>query len=89
MDEKFPSGGLIGCGISYLDSIQCYSKVNRLHAILHDAASAVASNKGKEPGYCYMIGQGPNSCLLGRVTGLLFCPYVEIFAPSFLNSVDF
>ena len=38
MDKELPFGGLIGYGNSYLDSILCYSKVFRLHAILHDAA---------------------------------------------------
>ena len=41
------------------------------------------------PGYCYMIRGGPNSFLLGHVTGLLFCLYVKIFLPSNFNSVDF
>ena len=36
-----------------------------------------------------MIGRGPNSCLLGHVTGLFFCPYVKNFLPSIYNSVDF
>ena len=44
---------------------------------------------GKGLDYCYMIGGGSNSCLLGHVTGLLFCLYVKIFLPSILNSVDF
>ena len=89
MDQKFPFGGLIGCGNSYLDCVFRYSKVFRLHAILHDAAGAVRAHSGKGPGYCYMIGRGPNSCLLGDVTGLLFCLYVKIFLPSNFNSVDF
>ena len=41
MDQKFIFGGLIGYGNSYLDSEFRYSKVFRLHAILHDAAGAV------------------------------------------------
>ena len=61
----------------------------RLHAILHDAAGSVRSQTGKGPGYCYMIGRGPNSSLLDHVTGLLFCLYVKLFLPSFFNSVDF
>ena len=65
------------------------SKVFRLHAILHDAAGAVRSHTGKEPGYCYMIGRGPKSGLVGPVTGLLFCLYVKFFLPSILNTVDF
>ena len=36
-----------------------------------------------------MIGRGPNSCLLGHVTGPLFCLYVKLFLPSIFNSVDF
>ena len=56
MDQKFRFGDLIGCGNSCLDSVFCFSKVFRLHAILHDAAGAVPSNSGKGHGYCYMIG---------------------------------
>ena len=61
MDQKFKFGGLIGYGNSYLDSVFRNSKVFRLHAKLHDAAGAVRSHSGKGPGYCYMIGRGPNS----------------------------
>ena len=89
MDQKFKFGGLIGYGNSCLDSVFRYSKVFRLHAISHDAAGSVRSQTGKGPGYCYMIGRGPNSCLLGHVTGLLFCLYVKLFVPSIFNSVDF
>ena len=88
MERKLPIGGLIGYGNSCLDSVFLYSKVFRLHAILHDAAGAVRAHSDKGPGYCYMIGRGPNSCLLGHVTGLLFCLYVKIFLPSIFNSVD-
>ena len=89
MDKKIPFGGLIGYGNSYLDSVFRYYKVFRLHAILHDAAGAVRLQTGKGPGYCYMSGRALNFCLLGRVTGLLFCLYVKIFLPSIFNSVDF
>ena len=89
MDQKFNFGGLIGYANSCLDFVFPYSKVFRLHAILHDAAGAVRAHSHKRPGYCYMIGRGPNSCLLGHVTGLLFCLYVKIFLPSIFNSVDF
>ena len=41
MDQKNKFDGLIGYGNSYLDSVIRYSKVFRLHAILHDAAGAV------------------------------------------------
>ena len=89
MDQKFKIGGLSGYGNSYLDSVFRYSKVFRLHAILHDAAGAVRAHSNEGPGYCYMIGRGPNFCLLGLVTGLKFCFYVKIFLPSFFNSVNF
>ena len=72
MDPKFKVGGLIGYGNSCLDSVFRYSKVFRLHAKLQDAAGAVRSQSGNGPGYCYMIGRGPNYCLLGHVTGLYF-----------------
>ena len=57
MDQKFEFGGLIGYGNSCLDSVFRYSKVFRLHAILHDAAGAVRSHSGKGPGYRFMIGE--------------------------------
>ena len=80
MNDLYPHGGLIGYGNSRLDKVFRYSKVFRLHAILHDAAGAVYTERGKGPGYCYMIGRGPNSCLLGHVTGLLFCLYRKNFS---------
>ena len=89
VDQKFKFGGPIGYINSCLDSVFRYSKSVRLHAKLHDAAGAVRSHSGKGPGYCYMIGRGPNSCLLGNVTGLLFCLQVKPFLPSYFNSVDF
>ena len=73
MDQKFQFGGTIGYGDSYLEFLYRHFKVFRLHTILHDAVGAVRAHSGKGPGYCYMIGRGPTSCLLGRVTGLLFC----------------
>ena len=89
MDQKFKFGGLIGNGNSCLDSVFRYSKVFRLHAIIHDAAGTVRTHSGKGLGYCYIIGREPNSCLLGHVTGLLFYLYVKLFLPSIFNSVDF
>ena len=88
-DQKFKFGGTIGYGDSYLEFLFRDFKIFRLHALLHDAAGAMRAHSVKGPGYCYMIGRGPNSSLLGHVTGLLFCLYVKIFLPSFFNSVDF
>ena len=89
MDQKFRFGGTIRYGDSYLDSVFRYSKVFRLHAILQDAAGAVRLQTGKRLGYCYMIGRGPNCCLIGHVTGLLFCLYVKVFLLFIFNLVDF
>ena len=74
LDQKYIFGGTIGYGNSYLELLFRHFKKFRLHAILHDAAGAVGAHRGKGPGYCYMIGRGPNSCLLGHVTGLFFWP---------------
>ena len=89
MNQKFKFDGTIGFGGAYLEFLFRHFKIFRLHAIQHEAAGAVRSRSGKGPGYCYMIGQGPNSCLPGHVTGLLFCLYVKLFLPSILYSVDF
>ena len=87
--QKFKFDGTIGYGNSYLEFLFRHFKVFRLHAILHDAAGAVRAHSGKGTGYCYMIRQGPNSCLLGHVTGLLFCLHVKKFLCSIFDSVDF
>ena len=87
--KNFDFGGTLGYGDSYLELLFRHFKVFRLHAILHDAAGAVQAQSGEGHGYCYMIGRGPNSCLLGDVTGLLFCFYEKIFLPSIFTSVDF
>ena len=73
MDHKFKFGGTIGYVDSYLEFSFRHFKAFTLHANLHDAAGAVRALSGKGTGYCYMIGRGPNSCLLGHVTGILFC----------------
>ena len=89
MDQNFEFGGTIGFGDSYLEFLFRHFKVFRLHAVLQDDAGAVQAHSGKGTGYYYMIGGGPNSCLLGHVTAILFCLYVKLFLPSIFNSVDF
>ena len=89
VDQNFQFGGTIGYGNSFLEIIFRHFKIFRLHAILHDAAGAVRAHSGKGPGFCYMNGRGPNSCLLGHVTGLLFCLYIKIFLLSIFNSKYF
>ena len=70
-------------------SFFCHFKVFRLPAILHGAVGAVRAHSGKGTGYCYMTARGPNSCLLGQVTWLLFCLYINFFPSSSFNSVEF
>ena len=82
-------GGTIGYGDSYLEFLFRHFKVFTLQAILHDAAGAVQAHSGRGFGYCYMIGRGPISRLLGQVTELLIWLYVKIFLPSNFSSVDF
>ena len=89
MDQLIKFGGTIDYGYSLLDSVFRYSKVFRLHAILHDAVGAVRLQTGKRPGYCYTTGRGSNSCLLGHKTALLFCLHVKIFLPSIFNLIGF
>ena len=89
IDQKFKFGRTIGYGDLYLDSVFRYSKVFRTHAMLHDAAGAVRIQTGSAPGYCYNFRRGPNCCLPGHVTGLLFCLYVKIFLASVFNLIDF
>ena len=47
------------------------------------------ARSGKSPRYCYIIERGPISCLLGHLTGLLFCCYVKLVLPSSFFFVDF
>ena len=70
MDQK-KFGGKIGFGDSYVELLIRHFKVFRLYAILHGVAGTVRAHSGNGPGYCYMIGRGPNSCLLGHLNGLL------------------
>ena len=79
VDKKFKFGGRIGYGNFCLDSLFRHFKLFRLHATQHNTSGAVRAHTGKGLGYCYMIGRGPNSCLLGHMTGLLFRLYVRIF----------
>ena len=88
MNILYPHGGLIGYGNSNLDTLLRFSKVFRLHAILHDAAGAVYAENGSGPGYCYVIGRGPSSYFLGHITGLFYCLYLKIFVPSIFNQFD-
>ena len=79
MDQKLKFDGTVGYGDSHLELLFHHFKVIRLPPKQHDAAGAVTALSGKGPRYCYMLGRGPKSCLLGHVTGILLCLYVKLF----------
>ena len=87
--EKNKFGGTIGGGDSFLEFLFRHFKLFSLQQKLLDAAGAVRAHSGKGSSYCCMIVRGPISCLLGQLTGVLFCLYVKLFLPSFFNFVDF
>ena len=89
IDQKFNFEGTIGYGDSYSEFLFRHFIVFRLHAILDDAAGAVRTYSGKGPVYYYVIVRGPNSGLLGHVTGLLFCLYLKLFLHSIFKPVAF
>ena len=88
IDQNFPHGGLIGYPNSILDFFLARSKVFRSHAILHDSSGAVKATTNQGPGYCYLLPQFPSSCLLGHITGLLFCVFIKICQPRFFKMLD-
>lgn len=88
VNDLFPYGGLIGINDSYLDVFLKYSKVFRMHAILHDAAGAVQIATRKGPGYCYVFNWLPSYCIFGHVTGILFCYYIKLFRPRIFALFD-
>ena len=89
MDQKFNFSGAIVYGDSYLEFWFCHSKLFLPHVTLEDAAEVLRLSSGDGPGYCYIIGRGPNSCMLGHLTGLVFRFYIKFFLPSIFKSVDF
>ena len=88
INQKFPHGGLIGYGNSFLVFFFATLKVFRLHAILHDSAGAVKATTNKGPGYCYMLTNFPSSCFLGHLTGLIFCVFIKFYHPQFFKMLD-
>ena len=87
--KKITFGGTISYGDSYLELSVRHFKVFRLQALLHVFVGAEKSHGGEDLGHSHMIGQGPNSCLLGHVTGILFFLYLKLFLLSIFISVDF
>ena len=89
MVQKFKIVPTIVYGDLYLEFLFRHFKALRLHAKLHGAAGSMQAHNCKILDCCFMIGRGQKSCLLGLVTGLIFCFYVKLFLPSVFISVDF
>ena len=89
INQKFPHGGLIGYGNSFLNFFFARLKVFRLHAILLDSAGAVKATTNKGPRYCYMIPIFPSSCFLGHLTGLIFCVFIKLYYNHIFKMPDF
>ena len=91
LNDLCPYGGLIGVGNSQLEKIFGGSKILRMHAMIHDACGFMKFNYGEGPGYCYMIPNAPdwmNKCVLGHVTGVLYCLYLKTFQNCSFNKID-
>ena len=80
INEKAPFGGIIGIGDSKLEKVFGKFKIFKLHAVLHDAAGFMKTNYSMGPGYVYFSNQFSrlNSCLLGHVSGIIYCIYLSI-----------
>ena len=72
-------GGIIGIGNSRLDLFLKWSKIMRLHAILHDASGYMKNSHNLGPGYIYVLPCETNSCFLGHLTGVAFFLYLKLF----------
>ena len=84
IEEDNPYGGTIGIGNSKLDILFRWSKIFRLHAIMHDAAGYMRRQHNVGPGYCYVFSGCPiNSCLLGHLSGILYCSFLKFFSPIY------
>lgn len=80
-------GGIIGIGDSCLDYFFKGSKLLRLHAILHDAHGFMKCEYGTGPGYVYAFPFPVSNCLLGHLSGLLFCIRLKIFRNSVYRAI--
>jgi hypothetical protein len=76
--KKYPHGGKIGIGDSWLNMLFNRSKMLRLHAAFHDAFGSMKSVYNIGPGYCYAFdGSMPNICFMGHVSGIGFWIYIS------------
>jgi hypothetical protein len=88
--QKYPHGGKIGIGNSWLNMIFKHCKVLRLHASFHDAFGVMKTEYNIGPGYCYADPwpePSPNLCFMGHWTGVGFWLYMYIFHRELYNLI--
>ena len=83
-----PYGGLIGVDDSSLDKYLKDSKTLCLHAILHDAAGFVDEFYNTGPTYCYMLPWKCNCSLIGHLSGITFCLFVNLTRPELYQLLE-
>ena len=92
VNVKSPFGGLIGVNDSRLERIFSFSKIMRMHAVLHDASGFMKRYSNEGPGYIYVLGTySPellNTCFLGHITGVFYCCFLKVVDRSFFKSFD-
>ena len=88
IDRDRPFGGIIGRGNSCLDRVLSWSKIMRLHAIVHDSHGYLKSEYGIGPGYSYVINLPWNSCLLGHVSGVAYLLKFKLTNRELYRQID-
>ena len=91
IDRIAPFGGLIGIGDSTLETVFGGLKCFRMHAVLHDASGFMKTTYSRGVGYCYVFKSDtilPNSCLLGHITGLVYCLYLKFYHSKLFSDFD-
>ena len=89
---KSPFGGLIGVDDSRLERIFSFSKIMRMHAVLHDTPGFTKRYSNEGPGYIYVLGKHApkllNRCFFGHITGVFYCWFLKIVDRKFFKSFD-
>ena len=88
--QIFPFGGIIGFEDAYLAwSFAVPNNLEYTHFCMMLLNEAERPHRVEGPGDSYIRGNGPNSCLLRDLSGLLVCFYDEFFLPSIFNSNNY
>ena len=91
IDRQAPFGGLIGIGDSTLETVFNGLKCFRMHAVLHDASAFMKTMYSRGARFCYVFKSDtipPNSCLLGHITGIVYCLYLKFYNSKLFRDFD-